>query len=104
MIIRRQIVLLLVWNFVWLGFAVDQIQISVEALQQSNNIYGDKVVVDRNGTKFLVDKNRLKKYGLIIDIRAKNSYTICNNINKFLLLKEDPFQLVKEEKGRVFYN
>ena len=60
MIIRRQIVLLLVWNFVWLGFAVDQIQISVEALQQSNNIYGDKVVVDRNGTKFLVDKNRLK--------------------------------------------
>ena len=58
--IKRNIVLLLVWNFVWLGFAVDQIQISVEALQQSNNIYGDKVVVDRNGTKFLVDKNRLK--------------------------------------------
>jgi len=58
--LKRNIVLLLVWNFFWLGFAVDQIQISVEALQQSNNIYGDKVVVDRNGTKFLVEKNRLK--------------------------------------------
>ena len=58
--LKRNIVLLLVWNFFWLGFAVDQIQISVEALQQSNNIYGDRVVVDRNGTKFLVDKNKLK--------------------------------------------
>jgi len=30
-----------------------------------------------------------KKYGLIIDLRARNSYNICNNINNYLELKDD---------------
>lgn len=33
--------------------------------------------------------NPYKKFGLIIDIRAKNSYTICNHINNYLQLKDD---------------
>ena len=30
-----------------------------------------------------------KKYGLVIDLRARNSYNICNNINNYLELKDD---------------
>lgn len=33
--------------------------------------------------------NKNKEFGLIIDIRAKNSYTICNNINSYLELKDN---------------
>ena len=33
--------------------------------------------------------NKDKEFGLIIDIRAKNSYHICNNINNYLQLKEN---------------
>jgi superfamily II DNA or RNA helicase len=33
--------------------------------------------------------NKNKEFGLIIDIRAKNSYHICNNINSYLQLKEN---------------
>ena len=35
---------------------VDQIQISVEALQQSNNIYGDKVLLTEMELNFLLIK------------------------------------------------
>ena len=34
-------------------------------------------------------RNKNKEFGLIIDIRAKNSYHICNNINSYLQLKEN---------------
>ena len=50
-----------------------------------------KLFIQSIGRVLRYDKNRLKNYGLIIDIRAKNSYTICNNINNYLLLKEDIF-------------
>ena len=56
MIIKRQIVLLLVWNFVWSGFAIDQIKQTYDYLQPKSH-YGNKVMIERDGTKFLVNKN-----------------------------------------------
>jgi hypothetical protein len=35
--------------------------------------------------------NRLKKFGLIIDIKAKNSYSICNKLNDYLKLPNNIF-------------
>jgi hypothetical protein len=48
-----------------------------------------KLFVQCIGRVLRCDKNKNKKFGLIIDICAKNSYTICNNINGFLQLKDD---------------
>jgi len=46
-----------------------------------------KLFIQCIGRVLRLSKN--KKFGLIIDIRAKNSYTICNNINSYLDLKDD---------------
>lgn len=50
-----------------------------------------KVFVQCIGRVLRLDKTGNKKYGLIIDIKAKNSYTICNNINSYLNLPDDIF-------------
>lgn len=48
-----------------------------------------KLFIQCIGRVLRLDKNNKKKFGLIIDICAKNSYTICNNVNSFLQLKDD---------------
>lgn len=50
-----------------------------------------KVFVQCIGRVLRLDKTGNKKYGLIIDVKAKNSYTICNNINSYLNLPENIF-------------
>ena len=56
--IKRQIGFLAIWIAFWSGFAADQLLITYEHLQPKS-IYGDKVIVERNGTKFLVEKDRV---------------------------------------------
>ena len=56
--LKRQIIFLGVWIALWSGFAADQLLITYEHLQPKS-IYGDKVIVERNGTKFLVEKDRV---------------------------------------------
>lgn len=48
-----------------------------------------KLFVQCIGRVLRYDKNRNKSFGLVIDVRAKNSYTICNNINNYLQLPDD---------------
>ena len=50
-----------------------------------------KVFVQSIGRVLRLDNNRNKKYGLIIDVRAKNSYSICNNLNDYLHLPNGIF-------------
>ena len=57
--IKRQIGFLAIWLAFWSGFAADQLLITYEHLQPKS-IYGDKVIVERNGTKFSIDKDRVK--------------------------------------------
>ena len=57
--IYKRLVLLLAWTVLWGGFALDQLLLTY-AHMQPKNIYGDKVIIERNGTKFLVDKDRIK--------------------------------------------
>ena len=54
--IYKRLVLLLAWTVLWGGFAVDQLLLTY-AHMQSRNIYGDKVMIERDGMKFLVDKD-----------------------------------------------
>ena len=48
-----------------------------------------KLFVQCIGRVLRYDKHKKKQFGLIIDVRAKNSYTICNNINKYLQIEKD---------------
>ena len=57
--LKRQIGFLTIWLAFWSGFAADQLLITYEHLQPKS-IYGDKVIVERNGMKFLIDKDRVK--------------------------------------------
>lgn len=50
-----------------------------------------KVFVQCIGRVLRLDKERKKKFGLIIDIKAKNSFTICSNINHYLNIENDVF-------------
>jgi hypothetical protein len=50
-----------------------------------------KVFVQSIGRVLRLDANRLKKFGLIIDIKAKNSYAICNKLNDYLKLPNNIF-------------
>lgn len=43
----------MIWNLLWSVIAVDQIQTTI-TLFQPKSIYGEKVVIEKNGTKFLV--------------------------------------------------
>ena len=48
--------ILIIWNLLWGGFAIDQLGMTYELVNQENNIYGDKIVVEENGVKFLRSK------------------------------------------------
>ena len=54
--INKTVSLLILWNLIWGGFAIDQLGITYELLNQEKNIYGDKIVVEENGVKFLRSK------------------------------------------------
>ena len=54
--INKTVSLLILWNLIWGGFAIDQLGITYELLNQDKNIYGDKIVVEENGVKFLRSK------------------------------------------------
>jgi superfamily II DNA or RNA helicase/mRNA-degrading endonuclease RelE of RelBE toxin-antitoxin system len=47
-----------------------------------------KLFVQCIGRVLRYDTNKQKQYGLVIDVKAKNSYTLCNNINSYLQLEE----------------
>jgi hypothetical protein len=66
-----------------------------------------KVFVQCIGRVLRLDTNNLKKFGLIIDIRAKNSYSICNNLNEYLNLPSSIFPwkysyITVNLKGKLF--
>lgn len=50
-----------------------------------------KVFVQCIGRVLRLDLNNQKKFGLIIDVKAKNSYSICNNLNDYLNLPSNIF-------------
>jgi len=50
-----------------------------------------KVFLQCIGRVLRIDKARLKTYGLVIDVRAKSSLTICNNLNHYMNLAADLF-------------
>jgi len=54
--LKTKFIYLVIWNIAWFIFAVDQITITHYLFQQKNNIYGDKIVVEDNGVKFLREK------------------------------------------------
>ena len=50
-----------------------------------------KVFLQCIGRVLRIDKRNLKKYGLVIDVRAKSSLMICNQLNQYLNLPQDVF-------------
>ena len=50
-----------------------------------------KVFLQCIGRVLRIDKARQKAFGLVIDVRAKSSLTICNNLNQYLNLPQDVF-------------
>ena len=48
--------ILIIWNLLWGGFAVDSLSTTFDLLKNEESIYGDKIVVEENGVKFLRDK------------------------------------------------
>jgi superfamily II DNA or RNA helicase len=50
-----------------------------------------KVFVQCIGRVLRLDKAGKKKYGLVIDVKAKSSYNIINNISKYLYLPDNIF-------------
>ena len=56
MIGNYKLSILIIWNLLWGGFAIDQLGMTYELVNQEKNIYGDKIVVEENGVKFLRDR------------------------------------------------
>jgi superfamily II DNA or RNA helicase len=50
-----------------------------------------KVFLQCIGRVLRLDKKNLKKYGLVIDVRAKSSLMICNHLNQYLNLPNDVY-------------
>jgi hypothetical protein len=50
-----------------------------------------KVFLQCIGRVLRLDKKRLKKFGLVIDVRAKSSLMICNHLNEYLNLPANIF-------------
>jgi hypothetical protein len=50
-----------------------------------------KVFVQCIGRVLRLDSENRKQFGLVIDVKAKNSYSICNNLNDYLNLPSDIF-------------
>ena len=53
---KTKMLFLIIWTMAWSSFAIDELLISYEHMQPKN-IYGDKVMIERDGMKFLVDKD-----------------------------------------------
>jgi hypothetical protein len=60
-----------------------------------------KVFLQCIGRVLRIDKPRHKAFGLVIDVRAKSSLTICNNLNQYLNLPTDIFPWSYNYKVRV---
>ena len=60
--INKTVSLLILWNLIWGGFAIDQLGMTYQLLNQEKNIYGDKIVVEENGVKFLRHKKETDKF------------------------------------------
>ena len=56
--IYKRLILLLAWTILWGGLAVDQLLLTYGHIQ-SRNIYGNNVMIEQDGKKFLVDKDSL---------------------------------------------
>lgn len=56
MIGNYKLSILIIWNLLWGGFAIDQLGMTYELVNQEKNIYGDKIVVEENGVKFLRER------------------------------------------------
>jgi Bacterial DNA polymerase III alpha NTPase domain/Type III restriction enzyme, res subunit/Bacterial DNA polymerase III alpha subunit finger domain len=50
-----------------------------------------KVFLQCIGRVLRIDKQKQKTFGLVIDVQAKSSLTICNNLNQYLNLPADVF-------------
>jgi len=50
-----------------------------------------KVFLQCIGRVLRIDEKRKKQFGLVIDVRAKSSLVICNNLNQYLNLPADIF-------------
>jgi len=50
-----------------------------------------KVFVQCIGRVLRLDKERKKMFGLVIDVKAKSSFTICSNINSYLNIEDNIF-------------
>ena len=79
--INTKLILLLAWNVLWSGLAVEQLQITYDAMN-TKNLYGDKVVIEKNGTKFLVSKSHPDAQQIVnIDEDCKKEDLWKNNFN-----------------------
>ena len=59
MIGNYRLSILIIWNLLWGGFAVDSLSTTFDLLKNEESIYGDKIVVEENGVKFLRDKKEV---------------------------------------------
>jgi len=60
-----------------------------------------KVFIQCIGRVLRIDKERKKKFGLVIDVRAKSSLVICNHMNQYLNLPPDIFPWTYQYKVHV---
>ena len=95
--IYKRLVLLLAWTVLWGGFAVDQLLLTYGHMQ-SRNIYGDKVMIERDGKKFLVDKEmiankKIKSANYDIDTYKKIIYVYGISQNE-----EERTEVINEAK------
>ena len=63
-----------------------------------------KVFLQSIGRVLRLDKNRCKKYGLVIDVRAKSSLMICNQFNQYLNLPPNIFPWKYNYESQVYRN
>jgi superfamily II DNA or RNA helicase len=63
-----------------------------------------KVFLQSIGRVLRIDKNKCKKYGLVIDVRAKSSLMICNQFNQYLNLPPNIFPWKYNYECQVYHN
>ena len=60
-----------------------------------------KVFLQCIGRVLRKDKKDLKKYGLVIDVKAKSSMMICNQLNQYLNLPSDVFPWIYDYEKHI---
>jgi superfamily II DNA or RNA helicase len=63
-----------------------------------------KVFLQCIGRVLRKDKNNKKKYGLVIDLKAKSSLAICNTLNQYLNLPSNIFPWTYHYTTSVYHN